>query len=158
MFTTYHGTDSDFIAFSERPIPRGDSVGNCSLGHWVSFSPEVAGKFGQSLLTVDINPTRVAVMTVKELSAMHRATQHDDDGGHSFHAAHADQLRDEGYDFLAIEETDGRVGVGVILDPSCVDKLEKSSASTFLGSNIDPFDYPQLSELLESEYGMRIGM
>jgi hypothetical protein len=153
VFTTYHGTDCDFETFAARPQPKEDAVGNCSLGHWVSFSSSVAASFGDSLLIIDVEPERVATMSVRDLLEMHQATQHEADRGHASHAAYAEQLRSEGYDFLAIEEADGRVGVGVILDTACIDGLERARSVDHRKSG-GTFDFPYLNDLLHQSPGM----
>lgn len=113
----FHGTSATFETFERAALGAGDSHPNGHLGVWLTTSPQLASAFGDWTLAVDAPGDVLYDMPIGDLSRLAHRCQREDDGGIELHRATAEALRKQGFEMIAIRETDGTAPTMVSLYP-----------------------------------------
>jgi hypothetical protein len=124
-FRVYHGTDAKFERFNMDFAARPNMSGNGHLGVWVAAAYNVGKVFGERCLIVHMRVDKAYRMPLSELAEMNRHCQkqagEDPEKLAAYERVYYSQVREkllaEGFDCIYVEESDGRVEMGIALDP-----------------------------------------
>lgn len=124
--TAFHGTNAVFSEFSLAAAARPGMSGNGHLGIWLAAAQELASRFGEHVLTVELAAKQIYRMPLSELSRFNQDCRRGselldteaDQRGHeqAFYEGHRQRLLAQGYGAIALVEADGRVEMFIGLD------------------------------------------
>ena len=121
----FHGTDRVFERFdSARLHSHEDRHANGMLGVWAACSPDLAARFGDTVLVVRPRRNRVHEFDISDLSRLAREGALSEEGAVEHHRRFAERHRGE-YDVLAIRESSGSIDMVVLLDPEEIEILAR---------------------------------
>lgn len=151
----FHGTDADFTSFEERFLAPDDKHANGALGVWLATMPTLACGFGKWTLAVEVAGDRIFDMSVRDLRKLAELGMRDPEGSVVAHQRLAAQIRDAGYHFIAIRESDGSAPTMIAIRPEdCriveriesrtdqagLDRFTRMAMETFALRGIEPTD------------------
>jgi hypothetical protein len=124
-FQVYHGTNTIFERFSMDFAAHPNMSGNGHLGVWVAAADDLGRSFGTYCLIVHMRVEKAYRMPIHELAAMNRHCQEhagdsaDELGAYerTYYTQYRRKLLTEGFDCIFLEESDGRVDMGIALEP-----------------------------------------
>lgn len=120
MFTGYHGTNRDFDAFDESFLgSRADGHSNGLLGIWVAVDRELAERFGERVLAVEVDDRNSKDMSISDLHGIDNTywrSTCDLLTCDEFYRKERQKLLDRGVEMLRIIEKDGSCHMAIIVD------------------------------------------
>lgn len=150
----FHGTNSEFESFSLKFAARPGMAGNGHLGIWLATTPDLAYRFGDICMVVEMNNPCVYEMDISELKTLHNEARGEDE--FLFYQGVRNKLMSQGFNAIAIIEGDGNCAMFVALDPGKLNIMsrtqvanqhESSRPTRALDSLIAPNQLPQFAPL-----------